>query len=125
MSNKNESLNYTYSAQEQSEAKKIMQKYSPQTQQESKAELLRRLDRSVTNAGKSPALTLGIISSLVLGTGMALIMEFQSLIVLGLLLGIIGIIGMVAAYPLYKSITKKERERLTPQILQLSKELIQ
>jgi hypothetical protein len=118
-------LNNKYSAEQQNEAKKIMQKYSPQTQQESKTEMLRRLDKSVTNAGKSPAVTLGIIASLILGTGMALIMEFQTLVILGLLLGIIGIIGMVAAYPLYKSITKKEREKLTPQILQLSRELIQ
>jgi hypothetical protein len=125
MSNKNESFNYTYSAQQQNEVKKIMQKYSPQTQQESKAELLRRLDRTVTNAGIVPSLTLGIIASLILGTGMALIMEFQTFAILGLLLGLIGIIGMIAAYPLYKSITKKERERLTPQIIQLSKELMQ
>jgi hypothetical protein len=125
MSNKNESFNYTYSAQQQNDVKKIMQKYSPQTQQENKTDMLRRLDRSVSNAGRSPAITLGTIASLILGTGMALIMEFQTLMILGLLLGLIGIVGMVAAYPLYKSITKKERERLTPQILQLSRELIQ
>jgi hypothetical protein len=125
MSNKNESFKYTYSAQQQNDVKKIMQKYSPQTPQESKTEMLRRLDRSVTNAGRSPAITLGVIASLILGTGMALIMEFQTLMILGLLLGLIGIIGMVAAYPLYKSITKKERDRLAPQIIQLSRELIQ
>jgi hypothetical protein len=122
MSNKNKSIN---SVEQQNEAKKILQKYSPQTPQENKAEMLRRLDRSVSNAGISPSITLGVIASLVLGTGMALIMEFQTLTILGLILGIIGIIGMIAAYPLYKSITKKQRDKLAPQIIQLSKELIQ
>jgi hypothetical protein len=125
MSNQNQSFSYTYSAEQQGEVKKILQKYSPQTPQESKTETLRRLDKGVTKAGRTPAITLGIIASLILGTGMALILEFQSFMILGLILGLVGIVGVIAAYPLYKSITKKERAKVAPQIIQLSKELMQ
>lgn len=125
MSNKNETFNYTYSAEQQNDVKKILQKYSSQTPQESKTEMLRRLDRSVSNAGRSPAITLGTIASLIMGTGMALIMEFQNFLILGLILGVIGMVGVIAAYPLYTAITKKKRDELAPQIIQLSKELLQ
>lgn len=33
---------------------------------------------------------------------------------------IIGIIGVMAAYPLYTRITKKERERLAPEVMRLT-----
>ena len=41
----------------------------------------------------------------------------------GILIGIVGIVGIAAAYPLYARITKKERKKLAPQILKLTDEL--
>ena len=43
--------------------------------------------------------------------------------VLGVILGLIGIAAVVAAYPLYSRITKKQRQKLAPQILKLAEEL--
>ena len=43
---------------------------------------------------------------------------------LGIFVGIIGIAGMVAAYPLYRRVLIKEREKIAPQIIELSKELV-
>ena len=41
----------------------------------------------------------------------------------GVVIGLIGIAAVAAAYPLYTRVTKKERERLAPQILKLTEEL--
>lgn len=122
MENKNEVFEYTYSAEQQSEIEKIKAKYLPKT--DSKLEQLRKLDASVTKKGTVAGLVLGITGCLVFGGGLSIVllagMEF---FVAGVLLGIVGMAGMGAAYPVYKKITEKERERIAPQILALTEEL--
>jgi Flp pilus assembly protein TadB len=122
MSNNNESFSYTYSAKQQEEVKKIRDKYI--TRDENKMETLRRLDNSVEQRGIIVSLAVGVVSSLLFGTGMACIIEWTDLFILGIVVGIIGIIGMVAAYPVYKKVTKKQREKVLPKIIELSDELI-
>ena len=48
----------------------------------------------------------------------------DTLFILGILVGVLGIAGVTAAYPIYIHITKKQREKLAPEILRLSDELI-
>lgn len=115
-------FNYTYSAKQQEEVKNIRQKYA--MCEENKLEQLRNLDQSVKKPGTVVSLIVGIISSLLLGTGMACIMEWD-LFVIGLAVGIIGMAGVALAYPIYTVITKKRREKLAPQIIALSDELMQ
>lgn len=124
MEGKNEVFNYTYSAAEQEEIKNIREKYAPRTQREDKMETLRRLDKSVTKPGMIVSLTVGILSTLVMGIGMCCVMVWDGLFIQGIIIGIIGIIGMVAAYPIYTRITKKRREKLAPEIMRLTDELI-
>lgn len=67
---------------------------------------------------------LGVVSCLLLGVGMCCTMVWMDRwFVPGIVIGVIGIIGVAAAYPLYARITKKEREKLAPQILKLTEEL--
>ena len=47
----------------------------------------------------------------------------ESLFIPGVVIGVVGIAVVAAAYPLFNAITKKERERLAPQILKLTEEL--
>ena len=51
MEEKKETFNYTYSATQQEEIKKIREKYVRPTPEEDKMERLRRLDASVTRPG--------------------------------------------------------------------------
>ena len=44
---------------------------------------------------------------------------------LGILVGLCGLIMAALAYPLYNRTLKKERERIAPEILRLSDELLQ
>lgn len=115
-------FSYTYSAKEQEEIKKIREKYIPK--ETDKMEQLRRLDESVTKKGTVVSLVIGIIGALILGTGMSMCMVWTELFVLGIIVGIVGIVMVSAAYPLYSHITKKEREKIAPEIIRLTDELM-
>ena len=121
MQNK-ETFSYTYSAKEQEEIKKIREKYVPK--EANKMEQLRRLDASVTQKGTVISLVVGIVGALILGTGMSMCMVWTELFVLGIIVGIVGIVMVSAAYPLYSYVTKKEREKIAPEIIRLTDELM-
>lgn len=124
MEGKNEVFNYTYSASQQAEIKGIREKYMPPTKEEDKMEQLRRLDRSVTKTGTAVSIVVGIISTLVFGIGMCCTMVWEGLMVPGIIVGVVGIIGIVSAYPAYIHITKKQREKVAPEIMRLTDELM-
>lgn len=120
--NKNESFHFTYSAKEQEEIKKIRQKYIPE---ENKMEQLRRLDKSVTQKGTVYSIILGVIGSLILGVGMCCTMVWSQVwFIPGIVIGVIGIAIVAVAYPVYNHVTKKEREKIAPEILRLTEELM-
>lgn len=121
--NKNEVFEYTYSAKQQEEVKRIREKYVSAPKEEDKLERLRRLDASVTQKGTIAALIMGIIGTLIFGTGMCCCLVW-SMFIIGVLIGIVGIVGVALAYPAYSLITKREKERLAPEILRLTEELM-
>jgi hypothetical protein len=126
MEQENAVFQYNYSAKQQDEVERIRRKYltAEQTEQEDKMARLRRLDRSTTELGGIVALTLGIVSTLVLGFGMCCTMVWADrLFVPGVLIGIVGLAGIGAAYPVYKHITARQREKISSEILQLTEEL--
>ncbi|MBQ8539907.1 MAG: hypothetical protein IJ435_00375 [Clostridia bacterium] len=118
-------FSYSYSAKRNSEIQEIRNKYLPR--EESKLEKLKRLDNTVQSAGMTEALCAGIGGALVFGLGMCLAMEVIGggtfLIALGVILGIVGAIGMICAYPVYKKILSDTKEQLAPKILALADEL--
>jgi len=118
-----ETFSYTYSADQQEEIKKIREKYVPK--EADKMEQLRRLDESVTKKGTIVALVFGIVGTLILGFGMSCCMVWtETLFAVGIITGLAGIAAVSAAYPLYNYVTKKERERLAPEIIRLTDELM-
>lgn len=123
MEDKNETFTYNYSSSRQAEVRSIREKYAPR--EEDKMEQLRRLDRSATKPGAAAALTAGIAGTLVMGLGMCCTMVWgETLFVPGIIIGAAGILGIMAAYPLYSRITKKRREKIAPEILRLTDELM-
>lgn len=111
---------YYYSAAQQEEIEQIRRKYIPQ--EENKLERLRRLDRSVGKKGMAVSVLLGAIGSLVLGVGMCCCLVWDLMLV-GTAVGVIGIVLIGLAYPVKQYVTKKERERIAPEILRLTEEL--
>lgn len=125
------SFKYTYSAKEQDEIAKIRKKY--QVQEEDGMSRLRKLDAGVSQKASVVSLIMGITGALIMGTGMSLILtEVGAAIglhgamgmVVGIIFGVIGIIPVAMAYPVYNRVLKKERERVAPEILRLTEELM-
>jgi len=128
-----ETFNYTYSAKEQEEIKAIRKKYTTPEQAEDKMAQLRRLDTAVTQKATSISLVFGVIGALILGIGMSLVMTDIGKIIgllggmamlIGILIGIVGIVLVSVAYPIYNCIIKKEREKIAPEIIRLTDELM-
>lgn len=122
---------YTYSAKEQDEIKRIRQKYL--SQEEDSMTRLRKLDALATSKATVIALVLGIVGALILGTGMSFIMtDLPALLgmtgminmIVGIIAGVLGIILVALAYPVYSKVLKSERERIAPEILKLTDELM-
>lgn len=132
MENKdNNNFQYTYSAREQEEVKKIREKYTQK--EESKLERLRRLDAGVYKKGQTVSLIFGIIGVLILGFGMSLAiselgaaigLDSTGAMIVGVAVGVVGGILTGLAYPLYSFTVKRERERVAPEILRLTDELM-
>lgn len=126
MDNENrEKLTFTYSAKQQEEIKKIRAKYAPPAEAEDKMAQLRRLDAGVAQKGTTVSLIVGVLSALILGVGMCCCLVWgDALFIPGIIIGIVGIVGVALAYPLYNRITQKERERIAPEIIRLTDELM-
>lgn len=113
---------YNYSAQQNKEILSIRDKYLPK--QESGLDELKRLDRKVTGAGLVPGLVTGVLSCLVFGAGMCFAMKvIGSSVALGVFLGILGAVGMILAYPVYRHCFRKAKETYQPRILALAAQL--
>ena len=127
MENK-EGFHFTYSAAQQQEVEDIRKKYLPK--EEDKMEQLRKLHAIPTQKAQAASLAVGIIGALSMGTGMSLAMTeigaaLGSLaMVIGILVGIVGMVLVALAYPLYNRVLKKQREKIAPEILRLSDELL-
>ena len=121
--NQNETFQFSYSAKQQEGIKSIRQKYEPK--EEGKMEQLRRLDAGVTQKGTVLSLVVGIVSCLLFGTGMSCVMVFSSRwFIPGIVIGIVGLVGVALAYPLFLHVTQRERERIAPEVLRLADELM-
>ena len=130
MENKDkEFFSYTYSAEQQKEVEKIRKKYINEPSEETdKMERLKMLDASVTRKGSIMALIIGVLGSLIMGVGMCIAMIWSEvgdiMFIVGIIIGLVGIALICVAYPVYSAITKRERERIAPEILRLTDELL-
>ena len=123
MDRNTESFCFTYCASEQEEIKRIRQKYLPK--EEDKMEQLRRLDRSAGQKATVVSLIAGVAGTLIMGLGMSCVMVWGgALFFPGVVISTAGICILSAAYPLYAHTLKKERQRIAPEILRLTEELM-
>jgi cbb3-type cytochrome oxidase subunit 3 len=75
----------------------------------------------------------GVIGALVLGSGMSLVMTELNVIlglsqtvsmIIGTVIGLVGMVLVSLAYPLYNRTLKKERDKAAPEIMRLADELL-
>ena len=107
-------------------AEQIASEYAPK--EDRKIVALMKLNRKAKQGANIFAYTLGICSSLVLGTGMSLSMKVIGpkeplFFILGIIIGLIGIIGASINYPIYKRLLEKGKQKYSFEILELAKEI--
>ena len=123
MENDKKKFSYTYSAKEQEELIRIRNKYL--TEKDDKMENLRKLDQSVYKKATIYSIISGIVGVLVMGIGMCCTMVWEDkMFIPGVIIGLIGIILVSLAYPVYNSILKNERKKIAPEIIRLTDELL-
>ncbi len=122
------SFEYIYSAQQQQEVEAIRKKYLPK--EEDKMERLRKLHYSATQKAQAASIAVGMTGTLLLGTGMSLCMTdlgaaFGELATFfGIAVGLAGMVMVALAYPVYNLVLKSQRQRIAPEILRLTDELL-
>ena len=106
-------------------AESIAKEYAPK--ESSKIVALRKLDRKAKMPATVFTYTLGIISSLVFGTGMCFAMQVLgsgiSGIVIGVIVGVIGMIGCGVNYPIYKKMLENGKKKYAYEIVELAREI--
>ena len=106
-------------------AESVAKEYMPK--ETNKVRQLKKLDERAKFPAFVTALSLGIVGTLIFGTGMCFgLGVFGSgviFVVIAVLLGTAGIAACVINYPLYKRILKKSKEKYAFEILELAKEI--
>ena len=106
-------------------AESIAKEYAPKDN--SKIVALRKLDSKAKNPANIFAYTFGIISVLVLGTGMSLAMQVIGSgavsMIAGIVIGIVGIIGCCVNYPIYKKLLENGKKKYAYEIVELAREI--
>lgn len=127
MENK-DTFKMTYSAEQQEEIHQIRQKYLPQ--EPDKMQQLRVLDAGAAKKATMVSIIAGVPGAMLLGCGMSLIMtDFGSwlgraALPVGVAVGVAGMLLMALAYPLYSRSLRRAREKIAPEILRLTDELM-
>ena len=106
-------------------AESIAKDYAPK--ESSKIVALKKLDQKAKLPATVFAYSLGIVSSLALGTGMCLAMQVigsgLSGMISGIVIGIIGIIGCGINYPIYKKMLEKGKAKYAYEIVELARRI--
>lgn len=127
MDNGNNEFRFTYVApteQERKEVSDIKRRYEMAKEGgENTLTLIRRLDAKVKNIPTIISLILGVVGTLIFGTGLALVLEFDMFLA-GIIAAAVGILPLAAAYPVFLYTTKRLKAKYGPRILELSDEVL-
>lgn len=95
-----------------------------------KLDELKALDAKVKRPAITFAYTFGTIFALVMGCGMSLVMTdigdilgIGNQMVIGIIVGVIGLVGALINYPIYKKILSSRRKKYASKIIELSNQI--
>lgn len=127
---KKSDFEYTYVAptnEERKEIENIKNSYIKKEPSSSQTKLsrLRSLDMKVRNTPGLVGLILGVVGLLIFGFGLSVVLEIKSIPnFVGIICCMIGVVTMVLAYPIFKTVSNKLKKKYSPEILKLSEELL-
>lgn len=107
-------------------AEQLANEYAPKDT--SKVVALRKLDAKAKRPAAIFTYSTGVVSALVFGAGLCLTMGqigsgTPGAFVLGILIGVLGMAGMVANYPIYRRILENGKKKYAFEIMELAKEI--
>jgi len=111
----------------------IAQRIRTQYMEKESTELdtLRKLDANVKRPANVFAYVFGSISTIIMGAGMSLVMTdigakigMENTMIPGIAIGVIGMIMLLANYPIYKSILNSRKKKYGAEILKLSDKIM-
>lgn len=124
--NSEDNFKFSYAApseQERREIESIKRQYMPASEKEDKLEQLRNLNKKVFQPSQIISLTVGILGTLIMGIGMAMVLEWQ-VMVWGIIVGIIGMAIAAVSYPIYRAVLARFKRKYAQKIIELSDELL-
>lgn len=111
------------------EVQKIREHYTEKKPTELDA--LKELDAKVKRPANIFAYVFGSISSIVMGLGMSLVMTdmggvlgIENTMITGIIIGMVGMLGAIIDYPIYKKILGRRRKKYSDEIIALSDNII-
>lgn len=121
----NDKFEYTYFAPTAEERKRIESirreyEFNPSANKMKRLELL---DKKVKRIPKTISITVGVFGTLILGFGLSMIIEWENFI-WGVLIGMLGLMIIGIAFPVYCLCTKKYKAKHSEEILRLIDELL-
>lgn len=107
-------------------AEQLANEYAPK--KTSKVVALRKLDAKAKLPATVFTYTLGIVSALVFGVGMCLSMNVigdgsTAMMIVGIAVGILGMAGMGANFPIYRKILARGKQKYAYEIIELAREI--
>ena len=106
-------------------AESIAKEYAPKG--DSKIIALRKLDKRAKLPATVFTYIFGIVSTLVLGTGMCFSMQVIGSgtlgMVIGIVVGVVGIVGCSVNYPIYRKMLEKGKAKYGYEIVELAREI--
>ncbi len=110
-------------------AEKMAAEYAQTTNKVSKVTALQKLDKKVKQPAEIFAFTFGIIGTLIMGTGMSIVMKvignFVGQMAVGVVIGLIGIAMVIANYFIYKNIVARGKKKYAFEIVELAKQIVE
>lgn len=119
-------FSYSYSAptdKERREIEEIRNKYSEENKKNSKLSRLKELDAKVRRIPMLIGILLGIFGTLIFGTGLTMILEWQKFLWGVIVMGVGGV-SIVAAYFIHAALSSYYKDKYGKEILLLSEELL-
>ncbi len=117
---------YSYDApteRERREVESLKKKYAPKVERVDKMAELRSLDKKVQSVPMIWAWCLGVVGTLIFGTGLTMILEWD-LFSWGAVIAAVGLIPVALAYPVHKWMSQRLSDRYRERILTLSEEIL-
>lgn len=110
---------------------KIRTQYMEKNSSEKNLDLLRELDAEVKRPANVFGYVFGSIAAIIMGSGMSLVMTdigaqlgIGNSMPLGIVIGVIGMVMVIATYPIYKSILSARKEKYADRIIALSEKIM-